>query len=258
MGISCCYIANERNKCFDFQNEAFDFINSSIDSLKIKKLKFKYIYKCIVDEDFDHKNFLKQVDSINNIDYKNLILKENSNFYDCDEKLNPNYKIHKNIFSIISFTLMDNNYHIRIDILLSYLLCFALDDYKDKINYFIILNRKLLFGVNSNKKGNLKSLILNYLNFFINTITNSFYRIITNELSRNPHLVFDLNLLITMCTEKKIEIFYEGFFQKHFDSLSDNFDEKELNEFFVKNAYVFDIIDLRNTYFNCKNSDFSF
>ena len=61
-----------------------------------------------------------------------------------------------------------------------------------------------------------------------------------------------------MCTEKKIEIFYEGFFQKHFDSLSDNFDEKELNEFFVKNAYVFDIIDLRNTYFNYKNSDFSF
>ena len=158
---------------------------------------------------------------------------------------------------MLNFTLMDKvNPSIRIDRLLSFLISFASDDINDKRKYFMKLNRTFIFEIchdetyGLNKKSHLKTLILDYLNFFIKTINNSFYSIIPNDLSKNPHLLYELNQLMTRSTDNEIDIFYQGFLNDDIEALEDDFNENELEAFFIKNYYIFDILKLRNYYFN--------
>ncbi len=259
MGIICCYkeVLGRQNS---LEHEATNFINQIINTLKIRELNFITIYTLIMEEDFDEANFLEKIKKKEKIHLKRLLNKAGVEFYIDNNVENPFSYFHQNIFSMLGFIFSEKDEAmIKCDLLLSFLIPFSRDNIKEKIRFFLLLNKTKILGDKEeelnllNKKSNLRDLIQAYLNYFIKILTESVSDIIQKNRSKYSNVIFDLNILLALGSENRQDIFFSGFFKEEIDALPDDFDENDLLSFFTKNSYIFDIIELRNHYFNLKN-----
>jgi hypothetical protein len=259
MGILCCCTDLTGKQSTFIQNEASNFIRFKLEVLNIRNLMFRNVVKILLGDDIEEIDLELKIKIRDKVDYKHLMKVEKTSFYEPNPQVNPYYKFHQNIFSVLSFTLIDKTEPtVNTSRILSYLLAFTADPLKEKVKYFILLNQKNILGSSEEglstmaKKENLKTILMKYLTFFIKTLTNCFSSIVQENIEEYQHVVLDLNILLAMCSDNKLELFFEGFIQDDVDELVENFDENDLKSFFMKNYYLFDINDLRNNYFNLK------
>jgi len=214
----------------------------------------------IIEEDLDEVYILEQLKKKEKIDLKTVLKLAKDEFYLNNNIENPFSHFHHSIFSMLGFSILDkNNPVIKCHLLLSFLIAFCRDNIKEKIRFFLLLNKTNVLGDKEeeinllNKKSNLRDLVQVYLNYFIKILTESVSNIIQEKPAKYSNMIYDLNILLALGSENRLDIFFSGFFQEDIDALPDDFDENDLQLFFTKNSYMFDIIELRNQYFNLKN-----